>query len=97
MMMIFFLRNMNCFLVGFDVNESLDVGFCIEYESFSFDPIISDPILEPPKSEFLESETFVPMTVDLEQTLVHSNAKRLVDFGPTDLPRQRVHDDKISR
>ena len=80
-----------------DVNEDLNVDLCVEYESLSFDHIITNHRFEPSKFEFLEYETFVPMTVDLEQTLVHSNAKRLVDFGPTDLPRQRVHDDKISR
>jgi len=30
------------FSCGFDVNEGLDVGFHVEYESFSFDPVIPD-------------------------------------------------------
>ena len=30
------------FSCGFDVTEGLDVGFYVEYESFSFDPVIPD-------------------------------------------------------
>ena len=51
-----------------DKIECLDVGFYVEYESFFFDPIITYHLFEPSKSEFLEFETFVPITVDLGQT-----------------------------
>jgi len=40
---------------GLDEHESLDV-VCVEYESFYFDPIISDPIFEPSKSECLKNK-----------------------------------------
>ena len=36
------------FSCGFDITASLDEGFCIEYESFSFDPLI------PHESFFIE-------------------------------------------
>jgi len=82
---------------GFDINESFDEGFCVEYESFSFDPIIMDILFESSKSKFVESETFVPMTIDFDHTLKNVKIKRLVDFGPNTFPRQLVHEDKISR
>ena len=67
------------FSYRFDVNEGLDVDICIEYEFFSFDPIITNHLFEPSKSEFLESKTFMPMTADLDQTLKHAKIKRFVD------------------
>ena len=45
-MMIFFMQNMNLFSCGFDVTEGLDVGFHVEYELFSFDPIIPDHLFK---------------------------------------------------
>ena len=63
-------------LYEFEVNESLDVGFCVEYESFSFDPILTDHILEKSKFKFVESKTFMPMTVDLDQTLKNVKIKQ---------------------
>ena len=50
-------------------NEGLEMGFCVQYESFSFDLIISDLPIENSKSEFLESKNFVPITINLDQTL----------------------------
>ena len=65
------------FSYGLDENEALDVGFCVRYKSFSFDPIISDLIVEKSKSEFLESKNFVPITVNLDQTLEDIELKDL--------------------
>jgi len=77
--------------------ESFDVRFCVEYESFFFDLIITYPLFEPSKCKFLEYETFIPMTADLDQTLEHTKIKRLVNLGPTNVPRFLIHDDRISR
>jgi len=71
--------------------ESLDVRFCVEYESFCFDPIITYHLFEPSKSEVLESEIFVPIIVDSDQTLGHAKIKRLVDLGLTNMARYLVH------
>ena len=49
-----------------DIYEGLDVGFWIEYESFSFDAIVIDHILESSMFEFLESKTFVLLTANLD-------------------------------
>jgi len=54
------------FSCGFDVNEGLNVDTCVEYNSFSFDPVITNHLFEPPKSKFLEFKTFVPMTANLD-------------------------------
>ena len=54
------------FSYGLDDNESLNVGFCVQYESFSFDPIIIGHILEKSKYEFLESKNFVPTDANLD-------------------------------
>jgi len=54
------------FSCGFDVNEGLAMCFCVQYESFSFDPIISDLILEKSKTEFLEYENCVLITIDFD-------------------------------
>ena len=58
------------FSSGFDINKSLDKVFYVEYKSFSSDPIVTDLLFEPRTSEFVESETFVPMIADLDQTPV---------------------------
>ena len=96
LMMIFFLWNVN-FFTWFDIIEGLDVGFFIQYESISSDPIISVLILEKSKSEFLQCKTFVLIDANLDQTLEHINSKGLVDLGPTDSPRHLAYNDKISR
>ena len=75
------------FSCGFNGNEGLDVDVRVEYESFSFDLFITYHLFEPSKYEFLEFNTFVPITADLDQTLEHSKIKRLVDLGPIDVPR----------
>ena len=59
------------FSYGRDDNKGLDVGFCVQYESFSFDPILSNFILDSSKFEFLESENVVPITANLDQTFKH--------------------------
>ena len=69
------------FSYGFDINEGRDEGFCIEYESFSFDPMMTDLLLESRKFEFIESEILVPMIADLDQTLAEVELKELVDLG----------------
>ena len=78
------------FSCGLDEIESFDMGFCLEYESFSFDPNITSHLFEPSKSQFLEYETFVPMTIDFDKTLEHAKIKSLVDSGPFDLPKYLV-------
>jgi len=45
------------FSCGFDANESLDEGFCVAYESFSFDPIIADLLFESRGHNFVEFKT----------------------------------------
>jgi len=78
-------------------DESLDVGFYVEYESFSFGLVSVDDLFDPSKSTFTESKTFVPMIADLDQTLGHIERKRLVYLEPTILRRQHVRDNKICR
>jgi len=85
------------FSCEFDINKSLDECFYVEYESFSFDPISTDLLFESCKSEFVESKTFMPLTFVLEQTLVHSDNRRSVEFVPTILPKPFVHYDIVSR
>jgi len=51
------------FSCAFDINEGVDEGLCVEYESFSFHPVITNSILEKYKSKFVESETFMSMTL----------------------------------
>jgi len=75
------------FSCEFDINESLDVGFCVEYESFSFDPVITDHLFESAKSTCTESNTSVPIDVNLDHILEHIERKGGVDVGPTILPR----------
>ena len=59
------------FSCGFDVNEDLNVDICVEYESFSFDPIITNKLFEQSKFKILDYETFVYMAIDLDQILEH--------------------------
>jgi len=68
---------------------------CVEYESFSVDPIQIDILFESPKSDFVESVTITPENFD--QTLAHFDIKRLTDLRPTDLPSKLVYHDHISR
>ena len=75
------------FSSGFDVTVGLDVDLCAEYESFSFDPNQTNILFKSCKFEFVNSETFVPMTFILHQTLAYFDDKRLVDSEPTVLPR----------
>ena len=75
------------FSYGLDYNEDLDVCFCIKYEHRTFDPMISDLILEKSKPEFLQAENFVPMNANLDHTLEHINIKGIMDLEPNDLPR----------
>jgi len=37
------------------------------------------------------------MTTNLDQTFEHAKIKRLMDLEPTNLPRELVYDDQISR
>jgi len=84
------------FLCEFDDNESFDESFCTEYESFSFNPILAGLLFESHKSKFVESEAIVTEHFALDQTLVHIEFHRLVDFAPTILPRPLIHDDILS-
>jgi len=59
------------FLCEFDVNVGLDVDLCVEYESFSFDPIITGLLFESHKSEFVESRNIVTENFNLDQALAH--------------------------
>ena len=72
---------------GFNVNVSLDVDLCVEYVSFSFEPIQTDLIFENCKSELVESENIVTKSFALDQTHTHIGLNKLVDFAPTILPR----------
>jgi len=51
------------FSCGLDVNESFDGSFCIEYESFSFDPLIP---LDPFPIEFDSFSFDVPVGLDVD-------------------------------
>jgi len=82
---------------GFEINKSLDEGFYVEYESFSFDPIVTDILFEPHKSKFVESEIFVPMAFGLDRTLTYIEIEGLVDLAVTVLRRPFVHYDVVSR
>ena len=79
-----------------DVNVGLDVDLCAEYEFFSFDPIQTDLLFESCKSKLVEFETIVTEIFDLDWTLVHFDAKRLVDSEPTIMPRPLIPNDTIS-
>jgi len=85
------------FSCEFDGNESFDEGFYAEYESFSFYPILAGLLFESHKSKFVESEAIVTEHFALDQTLVHIEFNRLVDFAPTILPIPLIHDDILSR
>jgi len=85
------------FSCGFDINEGLDEGFCVEYESFSFDPIITALPFESRKSEFVEFKNIATKNFDLYPTLAHIGLKRLMDFGLSILPRPLIHDAIIFR
>jgi len=52
---------------GFDVDMSLSKDSCVEYESFSIDPIQTDLLFEYCKSAFVESD-FVTKNFTLAQT-----------------------------
>jgi len=54
------------FSCGFDVNVSLDVDLCDEYESFSFDPVQANHLFEYCKSEIVESNNVVITNFDLD-------------------------------
>jgi len=64
----------------------LEVDLCVEYESFSFDPIQADVLFESCKSDFVEFVNVVPENFDLDQTHTHIDLKGLVDLGPSYLP-----------
>jgi len=85
------------FSYGFDINEGRDEGFCIEYESFTFDPIITALPIESHKSKFVEFENIATKNFDLDQTLAHIGLKRLMHFGPNILPRPLIHNDTVFR
>ena len=86
------------FSSGFDIDESFNEGFCAKYESFSFDPLQPDFLVEPHKSEFVESEAIVDEIFYLDRTLTPLEIRRLVDFQPTSLPRLLIPtDNHISR
>jgi len=75
------------FSCGFDINDSFDEGFCVEYECFSFDSIITDLLFEYHKAKFIESENIATKNFDLSETLTPFDIRRLMDFRPTILPR----------
>ena len=54
-------------------------------------------LFESHEAEFVESEAIATKNFDLDQTLTHFDIKRLVNLGPTILPRHLIHDDKVSR
>jgi len=85
------------FSCGFDVNVGLDVDLCVEYESFSFEPIPTDLLFGNCKSEFVESESITNKEFALEYTYTHIGLNRLVHFALTILPRLILHDNPISR
>ena len=86
------------FSYGFDVNMSLDVDLCAEYESFPFNSIQTNILFETCKFEAIESDNLVIMNFNLGQTLLPFEIKRLVDFRPTILRGRLIHDDDpISR
>jgi len=91
------LQTMNVSHMGRIKIESLYVDLCVDYESFSFGPFIIYHFYESFKSEFLESKPFKPITVDLNHSLKFAKIKRLVNLGPTNMPRYFVHDYHISR
>jgi len=49
----------------------LEVDLRVEYESFSFDPIQADLLIESCKSKFVESKTIAAQNFDLDQTHTH--------------------------
>ena len=67
------------FSCGFHVEMGLDVNLCVEYQTFNFDPIIIDLLLDPPESTFVEFETFVLDTPCLDQILDDNETDRLKD------------------
>ena len=54
------------FSCEFDRNEGLEVDISVEYESFSFDPIITDILFESRKFEFIKFETIATKDFDLD-------------------------------
>ena len=86
-----------CFSYGLDKIESLDVDLYADYESFSIAPIITYHFCESFKSKFLESKPFEPVTCNLNHTLKYAKITRLVNLGPTNVPRYCVHDNHIFR
>ena len=67
---------------GFNVTMGLDVARCVEFETFSFDPILTDLLFKSDKSKFVEFETFVPMIADLDQTPRMLNLQNLWALHP---------------
>jgi len=67
---------------------------CVLSPSSTF---ISDHLSESYKFKFLELETVMTKDFDLNQTLEHTEITRLEDLGPTILPIQLFHDNKICR
>ena len=55
------------FSCGFDVNVSLDVDLCAEYESFSFDSVQADCLYVYYKSKIVESNNVVIKNSDLKR------------------------------
>ena len=73
------------------------MDLCVDYELFSCAPIITYHFCESFKFEFLESKSFEPIPVDLNHTLNYAKITRLVNLGPTIMPRYFAHDYHISR
>jgi len=55
------------------------VDLCTEFQTFSFDPILIDLLLDSPEYTFVRSETFVLDTPCLDQILDENDADRLKD------------------
>jgi len=62
----------------------LDVDISVEYESFYFDPIITNQLFDASQSKFLEPKIFVDVAANFDQTLEHTKTKILVDLWPID-------------
>ena len=70
-----------------DIDESFDEDFCVEYESFSFDPIQTDFPFESCMSEFVKADNLIMANFDFEQTLTPFEIRGLMDFRPIILAR----------
>ena len=71
--------------------------FWLNINPFLLTPSLVNLFSTNPSLNFLDSKNFVPMMVTLDQTLEYTEITRLIELGPTILPKQFIHDDQISR